>query len=278
MKIQFLGTGAAEGFPAVFCNCDNCVNVRKIGESEFRTRAQVLIDGILSIDFPPDVYFHSLKYGVDLSNLKYLLVSHSHMDHFYAHDFILRGYRYAALAEPVLEIFGNSEVKKVYQECTLREMKPEVAANLSFIEIKPYSVFNIGGYKIIAFPANHSKTEQALLFYVEKDGKGYIHMHDTGRLDGGAFKFLKDNGAKADAVCLDCTFVGYTGGETARHMGIADGMLMKEKMLDAGIIDADTKIIISHFSHNANPLRINLKDIEEKYSVTAAYDGYETEI
>ncbi|MDE7084923.1 MAG: hypothetical protein K2O81_06730, partial [Clostridia bacterium] len=89
MKITYLGTGAAEGVPAMFCSCPFCDKLRKSGDvREFRTRSQVLIDGDLSIDFPPEAYVHSLSYGIDLSALKYILVTHSHMDHFYAHDFI----------------------------------------------------------------------------------------------------------------------------------------------------------------------------------------------
>lgn len=278
MKIQFLGTGAAEGVPAIFCNCENCKFIRSLGESEYRTRSQVLIDGCLSIDFPPEAYAHSLKFGVELSNLKYLIVTHTHMDHFYAHDFILRGYKYAELAEPRLEIYGNAEVKRVFDECTAREMKPEVAPHIKVTEIKPYQVFNAGEYKVITIPANHSKAEDALLFYVEHGGKGYLHLYDTGRISDKAFDYLAENGAKADVVCFDCTFAEHTGGDSARHMGIEDNMFMQQKLSRRGIIDKNTKLVISHFSHNSNPTREHLKIIEEQYGVTAAYDGYVTEI
>ena len=46
MKILYLGTGAAEGVPAVFCNCDTCREARRRGEKEFHSRSQVLIDGL----------------------------------------------------------------------------------------------------------------------------------------------------------------------------------------------------------------------------------------
>lgn len=278
MKIQFLGTGAAEGVPAMFCDCDYCKTIRSLGEGEYRTRSQVLIDGCLSIDFPPEAYAHSLKFAVQLSQLKYVLVTHSHMDHFYAHDFILRGYKYAELSQPKLEIYGNAEVKKVFEECTAREMKPEVAPHVSVCVIEPYQVFNIGKYKVITIPANHSKTEDALLFYVEHEGKGYLHLYDTGRIDDEAFDFLAVNSAKADVVCFDCTFVEHTGGEFSRHMGIEDDMLMKEKLLKRGLINENTKLVISHFSHNSNPTRGRLSKIEKQYGVTAAYDGYSIEI
>ena len=53
---------------------------------------------------------------------------------------------------------------------------------------------------------------------------------------------------------------------------------MKDKLSGLGIIDERTKIIISHFSHNSNPTRQHLNDIETKYGVTAAYDGMVVEI
>mgnify|MGYP003290091199 CR=1 FL=1 len=31
MKITYLGTAAAEGFPAVFCNCEYCIKAKKLG-------------------------------------------------------------------------------------------------------------------------------------------------------------------------------------------------------------------------------------------------------
>ena len=45
MEIKYLGTAAAEGVPAMFCNCSFCNAVRSAGRGEVRTRTQVLIDG-----------------------------------------------------------------------------------------------------------------------------------------------------------------------------------------------------------------------------------------
>lgn len=278
MKIRFLGTGAAEGVPAVFCNCEYCKAIRARGEGEYRTRSQVLVDGVLSVDFPPDAFAHSLRFGERFSRLKTLLVTHSHMDHFYAHDFILYGYKYAKIGESVLNIYGNSEVHSVFSECTRREMKPEVAPHIAFHTIAPYDVFYADGYKVIALPASHEKGEDCLLFYIERGGKGYLHFYDTGRVGDGIFDFLAAQGAKANAVAFDCTFAAVTGGEGRRHMGIGDDMLMKEKLAERGIIDGDTKIVITHFSHNADPTRERLSVLEREYGVTAAYDGLEIEI
>lgn len=278
MILNFLGTGAAEGFPAVFCNCEYCKNARLAGESQFRTRSQVLIDGCISIDFPPEAYSHSLKFGIELSKIKYILATHSHLDHFYAHDFILRGYKYAEFDSGKLEIYGNAEVKKVFEECTAREMKPQVVPLVGVRQIKPYQTFTVGDYKIITLPANHSKTEEALLFYIEKDGRGYLHLYDSGMLNADVFDFLCESGAKADAVCFDCTFADSTGKLSTRHMSINENMIIKDELLKRGVIDGKTKLIISHFSHNCNPTRAHLRLLEMRYGVVAAYDGYMVEI
>ncbi|MGN0806344.1 MAG: MBL fold metallo-hydrolase [Candidatus Coproplasma sp.] len=278
MKITFLGTAASEGVPAMFCSCKYCQDIRKRGAEEFRTRTQVLIDGDLSIDFPPEAYIHSLNFGVDLSALKYLIVTHSHMDHFYAHDFVLRGYKYARLEEDMLSIYGNEEVAKVFGECTRRELKAEVASHVKMNVIKPYRRLLVGDYKIITLPAMHGTKEEALLYYVEKGGKGYLHLYDTGDLSDEAIDFLAKNNAKADAVAFDCTFLDAPYEKGRRHMCVEGDVDLANRLERAGITGANTVKIITHFSHNAYPVRERIEAVEKQYGLVAAYDGFSIDI
>ena len=39
MKLQILGTAAAEGIPALFCTCEYCKKARQIRGKEIRTRS-----------------------------------------------------------------------------------------------------------------------------------------------------------------------------------------------------------------------------------------------
>ncbi|MCD8308538.1 MAG: MBL fold metallo-hydrolase [Clostridia bacterium] len=277
MKVKYLGTAAAEGVPAMFCKCTVCENIRRLGESEYRTRSQVLIDGCLSVDFPPEAYAHSLKFNFSCGDIKYILATHSHMDHFYAHDFILRGYRYASGFGSPLNIYGNSEVNAVFNECTARELKPEVAANIMMHQIKPYQKFTAGKYTVLTLPANHGTKEEALLYYISDGVSGYLHVYDTGLPDCD-FNFLKANGAKINLVSLDCTYADRTGIPRRRHMNVQDGMEVKKRLVDAGVCADECKFVITHFSHNCNPLTSRLAAIEREYGVIAAYDGMEIEI
>ena len=44
MKILFLGTGASEGIPGLFCECDLCAKARALGGKNIRTRTSIHID------------------------------------------------------------------------------------------------------------------------------------------------------------------------------------------------------------------------------------------
>ena len=90
MKIRYLGTAAAEGWPALFCSCPICTHAREQGGKNLRTRTQAILDGELLLDFPPDTYCHALQHGLELAKVRTLLVTHSHMDHWFPTDLIHR--------------------------------------------------------------------------------------------------------------------------------------------------------------------------------------------
>ena len=90
MKMLYMGTAAAEGWPALFCSCPVCEHARRAGGRNLRTRTQALLDNSLLIDFPPDTYCHALRYGLNLGDIHTLLITHSHMDHWFPTDLIHR--------------------------------------------------------------------------------------------------------------------------------------------------------------------------------------------
>ena len=283
MKIEYLGTGAAEGVPAIFCNCAYCKGLRArlaAGErtKELRTRMQVLIDGELSVDFPPDAYAHMTARGVDFSAIRYLLVTHSHMDHFYAHDFILRGYKYAQdMAADTLTIYGNREVCDVFRECTRREMKDSVKANVRTMPVGAFEEIAFDDWRVYSMPAQHS-SKDPLLYLIERNGKRYLHLCDTGRIPDDSMEFLKTLKKRADVVSCDCTFLWEEAAPDARHMGLKEAARTAERLRRAGVMDDGTKFVITHFSHNSRPSQEAVERAEREYGFIAAYDGMTLEI
>ena len=117
MKITYLGTAASEGLPAPFCTCPVCQKARQEGGKSVRTRTQALVDESLLIDFPPDTYLHWLRNNFDFLKVTDLLVTHSHMDHWYPDDL-------QATVEPfghhdpayTLTLHGNEKVCRQLEE------------------------------------------------------------------------------------------------------------------------------------------------------------------
>lgn len=274
MKITYLGTGAAEGIPALFCRCKYCNGVRERGGREIRSRSQIFIDGELSIDFPPDAFYHAAQGGADFSRLKYVLVTHSHMDHFYAHDFVLRGYKYAHGLKEALEIYGNDEVTEVFSECTRRELREDVKDNISLHALSAFEEVCFGGYRVNTLRAKHS-SHDPLLYLIEKDGKRVLHLCDTGLLPEDDYEFLSRLGGRVDLITLDCTLLWERADENSRHMGVAENKTVLERLQRAGVADENTKKVITHFSHNSAPTVREVERAERELGAVAAYDGME---
>lgn len=274
MKIQYLGTAAAEGFPAVFCNCGACTRARADLPAQLRTRSQMLIDGTLLVDFPPDTYMHTLRFGFDLSAVRTLLVTHSHTDHFYAQEFVNRGYKFAqGMRAEGLDLFANKEVLSVFAEGTRREMRQEVSEHIRLHAVRPFERFMAGEYEIIALPAEHTPQEEALIYCISRGGKSLLYCNDTGLLDEKCYAFLAECGVQLDAVSFDCTFADTAGPHSSRHMGFAENDIVCEKLAIYGIISPDAKYYVTHFSHNSAPFRERIEKEAERRGYIAAYDG-----
>lgn len=278
MKVKFLGTGAAEGVPALFCNCEHCRLARARGGREIHARAQVVYDGELSVDFPPDVYFHALNGKVDLSAIKYLLVTHSHMDHFCAQNLVLRGYKYAhGMTSPTLDIYANEEVISIFREDTRRELKPDVGESISLHPMGAFEEAKFGDWSVHSLLARHT-SQEPLLFLLEKGGKRALHLADTGALPDATVDYLAALGVRADLIVMDCTFLFGKTPPEARHMGLDENARTLARLAAIGVSDERTKVVITHFSHNSSPSAEELSRAEREYGYIAAYDGLELEL
>ena len=111
MKLQFLGTAAAEGMPAIFCNCEHCKEARRLGGKNIRTRSQALVNSDLLIDFPADTYYHFLLNGIEGDLIKNMLITHSHSDHLRAEEFEMRRSPFAhQMREKTLGVYSGAGV------------------------------------------------------------------------------------------------------------------------------------------------------------------------
>ena len=145
MKLQYLGTAAAEGWPALFCECDNCKRAKMAGGRNIRTRSQALIDDTLVIDFPPDTYMHILNNGLDAGHWTGALITHAHSDHFYASDFAMhrpvsRSMSLITLSPSAMTAMRSRRFALITMQCrTLISTSSQTAANRSSMHTTPAS-------------------------------------------------------------------------------------------------------------------------------------------
>lgn len=274
MKIQYLGTAAAEGWPALFCHCRCCTEATRLGGKDLRTRSQAVIDDTLLVDFPPDTYHHMLQYGVRLPDIQHILVTHSHEDHFYPLDLTMRRRGCCDDDLPPLHIYGNDKVEALFRR-TMAEMPAgtELETRLQFHRVENFVPFEAGGYTVTPMTARHAKNENCLIYLIEKDGKRLLYGNDTGIFPEETFAFLA--GKQLDLVSLDSTMLRHKEG--TNHMGLEDNALVRQQLETLGCLHAGTRYVITHFSHNGGLLHHEIEPRAQEIGFQVAYDGMSVE-
>ena len=276
MKIKFLGTAAAEGIPGLFCNCEKCEKVRKDGGKDVRSRSQSIIDDELLVDFNQDSLYHEIDNKLNFGDIRYLLVTHSHSDHWYPQEFYHRDNRAHGkfLKYEKLEIYCNAAVKKLFFD--INEIYPIQEKTLSMLEfnvIKPFDTVRFGEYTVTALPANHKPDEDAFIYFIEKGGKTLFYCNDTGMISEEVFDWLKDK--RIDLAELDCTMGSCPS--VYGHMGYANCVELKNRLTVCGALSEKSIVVINHFSHNNYIFYDELSKTAEKDGIVVSYDGLEIE-
>lgn len=279
MKLTYLGTAAAEGLPAVWCNCPTCKAAKAAGGKDVRTRSQILIDGSMLLDFPMDTYMHMLRAKADLSAVETVLITHAHMDHCYPQEFNLHGAPFAhGMTKPTVTVYGDPTVQELFLQATAREMKEGIAASVPFRAVRPYERFTVaGGYEVTALPAVHTQGEDCLIYAVRKGNKTALLYNDSGVLDGEEYDRMAAMGLHFDLVSFDCTY-GHLRKGRGRHMGSLDACDEREKMRARGLVHEHTQYVLTHFSHNCELSHEALVQKETPLGFLVAYDGMESEV
>lgn len=278
MKLTYLGTAAAEGWPAIFCNCEYCTRAKELGGKNIRTRSQALINDDLLIDFPADTYSHMLNNRLDLSKVKYCFVTHSHIDHFEPTDLCMRfeGCFAHNMTEPTLHIYGNKAVLARFRHFVHDTKEEEVPPSVTANEIEAYDKTVAGRYTVTALPAFHAPKETPFVYIISDGEKTVLYLHDTGLPFDEVYDYLEKNGIKADLVSYDCTYgaLPSAGG----HMGLDSVPVVKERLTEIGVCDEKTVHIVNHFSHNGMLLHDELCEEAAKLGFLTSYDGMVVEI
>lgn len=271
MRIQILGTGAAEGWPALFCGCKTCARVRNAGGKDRRSRSSIQIDDIYKIDLPPDTYYHTVEGNLDLSRLAYLFISHSHEDHLALSDIKL-------IAPPFAHNLENSLVNVYGSELSIGKINAVNAGGYLHIKtsvLQPFVPVKAGDLTFIPVLAVHEPGEICFNYVIQSESATVLYTCDTGIYPDATREYIL--GLKFDLLILECT-LGNLDLPNTSHMGFRDNVEFRNLLLENGAITRETPVVLTHFSHNIGMCHKELEAIAHPEGMEVAYDGMVLEI
>ena len=276
MKIKILGSGGGEGFPALFCCCEHCREARRAGGKSIRTLSQTLINDDLLIDFPYDTSAHCINFGMELGEIGNVLITHSHSDHYVP---IMLGVRGGVFAHNMkyekINFYGPADLKEI---CDKEEIGEKIRENIVFNEMTHGVRRHIGDYLVTSISALHAPERGSLNYVIEQGGKSLLYLIDSGYPTDETLKYLKENFAPFDAVIMDATMGVAPAGAYIYHMGFAENIMLREKLLALGMAGESTRFIAAHITHNKAETHEKTEAFFEGTGIEVSYDGFEFEI
>ncbi|MDD2706613.1 MAG: MBL fold metallo-hydrolase [Verrucomicrobiae bacterium] len=291
MKFQFLGTAAGEQYPGMWCRCDNCTRARKIGGRNIRKNSCAFISPNILLDMPPEAFMQAERFGVDLTGLEYLLVTHSHDDHFNLFPF---GWRYLdsriSLPPPAnaigarftplktLHVAGNHLVCRLLDDLLIKKAKfsyEECAMEVHLVE--PFKKCVLGGMEILPLRANHLENnaeKDALNYVVFLNGRTILYALDTGWFLPETYEAIKQ--FRYDLVVLEGTF-GY-GAESETHFNCRKLEKAVQLFKDDGLMKENSNFCVSHVCPHFFPIHDDIAPALAQKGIVLACDGMSLEI
>ncbi len=243
MKLQFLGTGAADW-------------KQPNEDGEYRRYTSTLIDGCLLIDVTGTV----LDQIADTAAITDVFFTHSHKDHF------------------SLDAMQKLAPCRVWAH---ESWAGEIAGpGLDVHKLKIGEAVETAGLSITPLPSNHSTAkeyEKTLHYILEKGQKQLLYATDGAWLLNEEHRIIGDR--QFDAVVFDATIGEEHGGDWRifEHNSVAMVRLMTETMLKTGRVKQDAPVFLTHLARTLHPSQAEIEKHLEKPFV-ACRDGMTAEI
>ncbi len=268
MTLTILGTAAAEAIPDPFCSCRVCEVARREGGPHIRARATALVNDDLLIDLGPDLLTSANAARKYLGNLKGLLVTHQHSDHWLPQNLYWRKPGFTPTAMVPLTVYGPADA--------LSDLSPDLAdsAHFTWQVVTAGDRWTVGDATITAIPATHGGGYlEPLLYVIEREGRKLFYSTDTAPYREPAWDLLRGLGPM-DLIVLDATAGKLSGGDG--HHGMEQFLATRARMIEEGVLRPGvTKMVAHHFSHNGGMTHDELVEAYGAYDVAVAYDGME---
>ncbi len=262
MKVTFLGTGAADW------------NINAYVPGQFHRRfSSVLINDDLLIDPGPHIFHYRDSIGTPdlLDNVRNIIVTHSHGDHFNSHTVakLCIGRDCTLWADPACK-------RKL-----IRELGEETAAQITFVETKRNQDYGIGGYKVSSLRANHSTDdpdEDTRLYLIEQDGRILFYGCDSAWIPTISWNVIKSKPVNAMVLELTCGEPATYDWRIFEHNTPEMLDIMLTMFRKYNLFAPDVKYYVSHMALTLHTDHEELVKYLEPRGVVPAYDGFSFEV
>lgn len=282
MKILFLGTGAAEAIPSMFCRCDYCTYARENGGKDVRTRSSLRLGNKYMFDFSPDANYQHLRENIDYYDLEHLMITHSHDDHLSYMEMMVKQCAIEKNGIPIKLYMSKSAAEWLKKTITMYGYSENYGAQkqelYEIVELDYFNTYQIGEFKAHTLKGSHNaygKDELSINYILENsEGKKLLYAVDTGYYMDETWLYLK--GHKMDTLIMECTFGGRNRGKHVfGHLDVFNYIDMLDTMSEYGIIDENTQIYTTHINHKHSMMHKDLVSFfdSSKYNVCVACDG-----
>lgn len=270
MKLQFLGTAAAEGWPALFCECEGCRKARELGGKNVRRRCAYLVDDDTMVDCGPDIYWQSVQFGIDLQNIRRMFLSHSHEDHVSPMELSWRRKGFSSVTKPLSLYLNQATLDKFMAYGSF--MSDTERTSMTYHLVKPGDTVTDGDVTATAILADHaSKPELPLNYIIQRGGVTALIGHDSGWWPAESWERLKQ--FKLDILVLECTYGIRWPEQRVNHLGANVTVQVRDELLKMGVLKEDAIVVTTHFSHNCQNLHEEMEEFFLPKGIQVAYDG-----
>lgn len=286
VDILFLGTGAAEGSPAIYCGCEFCNHVRSVGGPDQRTRSALRIGRRYQIDFGPDTAWQLHREGLSLLHLEHLLITHTHSDHFQFEELVSKSQAridngkplHLYMSEPAaqyLDSIYHTFDAQIEEEADLEAFRRKYPVH----PLAYFRSYEIGELQVQTLKGSHlaeGEQQYACSYLIRlPDGRRLLYAVDTGYFLEESWAFMASR--QADILIMDCTNVGEEGGQEQPfgHHTLSSFLSALRRMRSSGFLGERSAVYATHFNPHQGLYhrQIQQRFDESGFRVTAAWDG-----
>lgn len=285
MRFTFLGTSAGEQYPGFWCRCENCERARQLGGRNRRKNSCAHIAPDTLIDFPPEIFMQAERFGVQVIETRYLLVTHSHQDHYSAYPLLWRrmppdaelpppndvvGPRWSPLH--TLHVCGNQPVCEALTKHVRGDLE-EWAVEVH--QVEPFQELDLGPMHVMALRANHPDgAGNGLNYIIQRAGKTILYASDTGWFLPETYEEIAKY--RFDLALIEGTF-GF-GAEIEGHMDFRK-LEAARQLFDAdGLLKPGALFCATHIAPHFTPVHDEIAPAMLEKGITVAYDGMTVEL